>query len=161
MSGQSPAPPNRGYATLAAVYSGAVGATALALRNRSKRTGKPLHVPSGSDLLLLGVATFKVSRLLSRDSVTAFARAPFVEPQGSDSAAGEVKEEPTGGWMRKAIGELLTCPFCLDQWVATGALLTYMASPKLARAAASTMAIVSVADISQYGYRLIQKTDET
>lgn len=160
MTAHAPTRPNTGYATLAGVYSTAVGVSALALRQRAKRTGAPVRVPKGSDLVLLGVASFKLSRLLTKDSVTSFVRAPFVEPKGAGPAAGEVKDKPVGGWFRKAVGELVTCPFCLDQWVATGALLTYMASPKLARATAAGMTIVSIADISQYGYRLIQKTDE-
>lgn len=149
-----------GYASLASVYATGVGAAALAIARRSKRTGQPVKTPKASDLVLLGIASFKISRLLTRDSVTAFVRAPFVEPQGRAPAAGEVKEKPVGGTMRKAVGELLTCPFCLDQWVATAALLSFLGSPKLARSAAAGMTIVSIADVGQYGYRLIQKTDE-
>jgi hypothetical protein len=60
-----------------------------------------------SDVLLLGVATHKVSRLITKDWVTSPIRAPFTEYKGT-AAAGEVEEEARGEGMQLATGQLLT-----------------------------------------------------
>ena len=46
-------------------------------------------------------------------------RAPFTVYQGQEGPA-ELKEEVRGKGAQKAVGELITCPFCIDMWVATG-----------------------------------------
>ena len=78
-----------------------------------KRRGRRLPERIGaSDLLLLGVATYKLSRLISKDSVTSVIRASFAEFQGP-AGLNEVNEQPRGSGVQHALGELLTCPFCL------------------------------------------------
>ena len=67
------------------------------------------------------MATHKASRLIAKDRVTAPLRAPFTEFD-QEGGPGEVEESPRGAGMRRAIGELLVCPFCLAQWIATAAL---------------------------------------
>ncbi len=89
----------------------------LALAERSGRR-IPERVGVG-DLVLMGVATHKLSRLITKDRVTSFARAPFTryeEPAGH----GEIEEHARGTGMRRAVGQLLTCPYCISQWVAGG-----------------------------------------
>lgn len=52
--------------------------------------GRRGRLPEGyraGDLVLLGVATFKLSRLISKDRVTAFLRAPFTRFQEDTTAA--------------------------------------------------------------------------
>ena len=57
------------------------------------------------DLAVLSMATFKAARTISRDNVTSFIRAPFVE----GDAGGDNDEEPLEtGDLQKAIGELVT-----------------------------------------------------
>ena len=63
------------------------------------------------DLLLVGIATHKLSRLLAKDKVTSFIRAPFTRYQ-EPSGQGEVEEEPYGHGLHLAVGELLVCPYC-------------------------------------------------
>ena len=65
--------------------------------------------PRAADLLLAGVATHKLSRLLTKDRVTSFIRAPFTRYE-QPAGHGEVEEEPRGSGLRLAIGELLVCP---------------------------------------------------
>ena len=150
--------PLGGYAALVSAYTTLAGAGALVVGRRS-RQGKPVPAVRAGDIVLLGIGSFKLSRLLAKDKVTSFIRAPFVEPAGTTTAA-EMAERPAGDGARKAIGELLTCPFCLDQWVATAALLSYLTAPRFTRAAAAGLAMVSVADVGQYAYRAVQRTDE-
>lgn len=99
----SPERPLGGYAVLSAGFGGAVGGALVALR----ATGKPLPKGFGiGDVLLGGVATHKLSRLLAKDKVTSFLRAPFTEYQGP-GGPGEVEEKPRGSGLRYVVGELL------------------------------------------------------
>jgi hypothetical protein len=80
-----------------------------------------------ADLALLTVASHKVSRMITRDRVTSVVRAPFTRFQG-DAGPGEVNEAARGQGLRRAIGELLVCPYCLGMWVSaalTGSLLVF------------------------------------
>ncbi|HEY2733186.1 MAG TPA: DUF1360 domain-containing protein, partial [Polyangiales bacterium] len=88
--------------------------TALSLTSRT-RTRSRLEPPQ---LLLLGVSTFQLARLIAKDRVLAPLRAPFTKFQDS-SSAGEVHEEARGVGLQRAIGELVTCPYCLAPWVAS------------------------------------------
>ena len=74
-----------------------------------------------ADVVLLSIATHKLSRLLSKDAVTSPLRAPFTRydhPIGSGEVTEQVRDQ--GSSTRHAVGELLSCPFCLAVWVATG-----------------------------------------
>src|SRR6266568_6180594 len=50
-------------------------------------------------------------RLITKDPVTSPLRAPFTVFEGQEGQA-ELKEEVRGHGARKAVGELVTCPFC-------------------------------------------------
>lgn len=65
---------------------------------------------------------------------------------------GEVKEEPVGEGPARAVGELLSCPFCLGAWVA--AILAYglVLSPPVTRFAAGILATLCLSDFLQVGY---------
>jgi hypothetical protein len=81
-------------------------------------TTLPARVHAG-DIALLCVATHKATRILSKDLVTSPVRAPFVQFEEL-TRPNEVKESPRGSGVRRAIGELLICPYCLGAWVAAG-----------------------------------------
>jgi hypothetical protein len=147
--------PRGGFAALVGVYAaGVTGASVFA-----KRRGLPDHV-SPWDLVLIGVATHKLSRRLTKDSVTSPLRAPFAEfrePAGS----GEINEDVKGRGLKKAIGELVTCPFCIGQWVATALVFGLVFAPRATRLVASVFASAAIADFLQLGYaRAEQAADE-
>ncbi len=97
--------PLKSYAALTGIYNTAFAAFLL----RSKQADRPLpERVSPGDILLLGVATHKLSRLLTKDWVTSFYRAPFTEYQGAATAPGEVSEQPRGEGLRRSLGELFT-----------------------------------------------------
>jgi hypothetical protein len=54
------------------------------------------------------------------------------------------------------VGELLTCPFCLAQWVGTGFVFGYVSAPRATRLAALTMTMVAGSDVLQFVYDAIQ-----
>ena len=63
-----------------------------------------------------------------------------------------MQAEPEGRGWRKAIGELLTCPFCVGQWVATAFVVGFVRAPRLARFIATIFATSAVADFLQFAY---------
>ncbi|MGH2873446.1 MAG: DUF1360 domain-containing protein [Solirubrobacteraceae bacterium] len=137
------------YAVLASAYVAGTGGALLGIRVCGRRL--PEH-PSAADVLLLGVATHKLSRLLTKDRVTSFLRAPFTRFQGP-GGPGEVEEEAYGDGLREAVGELLICPYCLGQWVATGFTLGLVSAPRLTRLLSSILAVHTVSDVLQIAYR--------
>ena len=110
-----------------------------------------------ADLGLLAVATHKVSRQLAKDPVTSPLRAPFTRYSGT-SGESEVAEEVRGSGPRKAVGELVTCPFCLDQWVATAGIFGLIVAPRPTRAAASIFAVLAGADVLQFAYARLEES---
>jgi len=104
------------------------------------------------DLALIGVATHKTSRALAKDRVTAPLRAPFTEHEGR-GGPGELEESPRGSGFRHAVGELLVCPYCLDQWLATGFAVGLVTAPRVTRFVAGIMASVAISDFLQIAYK--------
>ena len=135
------------------VYLGLVSAAAAAVRVSGKEL--PERIPLG-DAFLLTVATFRLARRIAKDPVTAPVRAPFVRFEGQSGHAEVAEEVREHGGAKHAIGELLTCPFCLAQWVGTGFVFGYVASPKATRLAALTMTMVAGSDVLQFAYDAIQ-----
>ena len=141
--------PMGSHLTLVVIYNALAGLF-LAARARSGR-GFPERIGT-SDLLLAGVATHKLSRIIAKDRVTAPLRAPFTEFQ-EEGGPGEVEEAPRGRGMRRAIGELLVCPFCLAQWVATALLGGLAVIPRTTRFICSIFAAVTISDFLQIVYK--------
>ena len=135
------------------VYLGLVSAAAAAVRASGRDL--PERIPVG-DGLLLTVATFRLARRLAKDPVTAPIRAPFTQFQGPSGHAEISEEVREHGGVKHAVGELLTCPFCLAQWVGTGFVFGYVAAPKATRLAALTMTMVAGSDVLQFVYDAIQ-----
>ena len=136
--------PLGGYAMVLGAYGLAAGGLAVALRKRVPS----LRRLDAMDLLLYGLATEHLTRLITKDSVTAVLRAPFTkfkEPAGD----GEVNEDAIGHGTRHAVGELLTCPFCSAQWVATALVAGRIAAPNLTRAVVSVSAAARLSDYLQ------------
>ncbi|MGH8995293.1 MAG: DUF1360 domain-containing protein, partial [Acidimicrobiales bacterium] len=122
-----------GYATLLSGYGALAGVVTWA----AARRGRSVRDLSALELLTYGLATQHLSRLITKDSITALVRAPFTE-FNEPAGEGEVNEEPVGTGLRHAVGELLTCPFCVGQWVATALVAGRVLAPGL------TTAVVSV-----------------
>jgi hypothetical protein len=136
-----------------ATYAGLTGALAGA----TKLTRRP--VPDGlpvTDVLLCAAATHKLSRLLAKDPVTSPLRAPFTAFQGTEGPS-ELSEEVRGSGGRKAVGELITCPFCTGVWVATGLVAGLVYLPKTTRLAIDTLAALAGADMLQFAHALLDK----
>ncbi|MGH8910523.1 MAG: DUF1360 domain-containing protein [Egibacteraceae bacterium] len=112
------------------------------------------------DLALTAVATHKLSRLLAKGAVTSWLRAPFTQFDGPSGAA-EIAEQVRGDGARHAVGELLTCPFCLSQWIATGLVFGLVLAPRPTRLVAGLFSALSGADFLQFAYALAQQRAES
>src|SRR3954454_5959213 len=135
------------------VYVGLVSTAAAAVRASGRQL--PDRIPVG-DALLLTVATFRLARRIAKDPVTAPIRAPFTRFEGASGHA-EVREKVREhGGVKHAVGELVTCPFCLAQWVGTAFVFGYATAPRATRLAALTMATVAGSDVLQFLYDAIQ-----
>ena len=135
--------------------SGFVAAFAafLAARRRSA-TGLPERIDA-RDLALLSGASFKLGRLIAKEKVSAPLRAPFTEYQGKADAPGEVNERPRGTGPRAALGELLTCPYCLGMWVVSALTVGLVTAPRETRLVASILSALGVSDFLQVAYRAL------
>jgi Protein of unknown function (DUF1360) len=153
--GQSDERPLTGYALLSTGYLVAA-VTAAVLVARRRRGSAALPTPG--ELALLSVAVFRTTRTMSKDAVLSHLRAPFTVFEGP-AGPGEVMESPRPGAVRHAVGELLTCPFCLGQWVATAALVSFAAAPRATRWVATLMTVVAAGDALQYAYAALEKTE--
>jgi len=146
-SGADPKPLGA-YAVLTGMFAGAVAASEAIRRRRGGEL--PERIGAG-DLALLAVATYKLSRLATKARVTSFARAPFTRYTG-EAGPSEVSEEPRGTGLRRAVGELAVCPYCMGEWIAAGLMASYVRDPRSTRAAASVFAVVAAADVLHQGW---------
>src|SRR5919107_5974978 len=131
------------------VYLGLVTAAAAAVRASGREL--PERIPFG-DALLLTVGTFRLARRIAKDPVTSPIRAPFTRFEGASGHAEVAEEVREQSGAKHAVGELLTCSFCLAQWVGTGLVFGYVAAPRATRLAALTMTMVAGSDVLQFVY---------
>ena len=145
--------PLAAFSAIMGTYAAAVTGIVVVLRRHRRLL--PEHV-GAADLALMTVATHKLSRLLAKDPVTSPLRAPFTRFAGS-SGPGELREKVRGEGPRKAIGALVTCPFCLGVWVSTGFASALVLAPRATRLAASVLTAVAGADVLQLAYAWLEQ----
>jgi hypothetical protein len=107
------------------------------------------------DLALLAAATHKLSRLIAKDRVASSLRAPFTRYE-DDAGPSEVSEEARGRGLRRAVGELLICPYCVGMWVSAVFAGGLLVAPRLTRWLASVLAVLFGADVLQIVYKKAQ-----
>ena len=141
------------YATLIAVFN-LIFAVFLLV---AKRTGRSIpERVDVKDIALLGVATHKLSLTGAQDAVTSPLRAPFTELQEKESPK-SVQERPRGEGLRRSIGELVTCQFCLGMWAA--AFFTYglVLAPRVTRLFATVLTVLTISDHLHQTYKALTK----
>ena len=144
--------PLASYGAMSAVFGSAFVGGLVAAR----RAGRPLPQLSATDIVVTGLATQKLSRLLTKEKATSFLRAPFTtyqEPKGF----GEIEEAARGDGLQRAVGELLICPYCIAQWVAAAFTVGHVAAPRLTRLLTAMWAAHAVADAVQIAYSAAEK----
>lgn len=107
----------------------------------------PERVPA-ADVLRIGLATHKLSRLITKDEVTEFVRAPFTE----DPAA----TQPVRKGIRHSLGRLLTCPYCVGLWIASLLSYAHVLAPREARFASSIFSAQAISDFLHAAFVLVR-----
>jgi hypothetical protein len=120
------------YAALAATF-GAVLAGFLAVAGHRL----PERI-SLTDTVRVGLASYKVGRLIAKDRVASFVRAPVTD----DPDATEPKPEG----LPRALGELVTCPYCIGVWAASGFAYALVLFPRQTRLVTTIFGAQAVAD---------------
>lgn len=142
-------------------YLGAMGVFAAycaALATTAKVTGRRLPGRvEPLDLVIGAAATFRFSKLATRNSVTSPLRAPFTEYAGPGGPA-EAMEEARGTGARRVIGELITCPFCVSVWAAATYIAGLVLCPKATRLGAAGLAVLTGADLLQLSSTVLTRT---
>jgi len=146
--------PLAGRITLVAAFAGSVAAAALAARASRRQAPERPHP---ADVVMIGMATHKLSRLLTKAKATSFLRAPFTELQ-EPCGVGEVEEKPRAdSGVRRALGELLVCPFCMGQWTSAGFIAGLVLAPRTTRLVAASYSAQTLADFLQIAYKASEK----
>ena len=148
--------PLGGYAIMMTAFAGLAGVAGgvAALRGTSSRRISPY------DLVLMTAGTHKLARLLSKDAITSPLRMPFTRYRETGGPAEVMEDVRETGQLRHAVGELVSCPFCLAVWVATGFSIGFLFAPRFTRVAASALTAVAGADYLQLIYAYLQKAAE-
>ncbi len=126
------------YATLTAAFWAVFLGFVLTNRERI-----PERIPLG-DLLRVALASYKVSRVITKEDVTAFVRAPVTE----DAEAQTPKRDGTA----RVLGELLTCPYCIGLWVASTMSFALVRFPRETRFATTIFGAYAVTDFLHAGF---------
>lgn len=146
-----------GYGVLMGTFSAASVAFGVWFR----RSGRELPDSiAPRDLALLTIASHKSARMVTRDRVTSAVRAPFTQFE-HDAGPGEVSESARGHGLRRAIGELLVCPYCLGMWTSAAFTAGLLVFPRFTRWLATVLTIFSGSEVLQMAHRRAQDTLES
>ncbi|HEY4571763.1 MAG TPA: DUF1360 domain-containing protein [Kribbella sp.] len=148
--------PLGGYALAMTVFAGVAGLAGAiaALWGTTSRRISPY------DLLLMTAGTHKLARLVAKDAITSPLRMPFTRYEDTGGPAEVMEEVRTQGQIRHTVGELISCPFCLAVWVATGFSIGFLFAPRVTRVVASMLTAVAGADYLQLVYAYLQQAAE-
>jgi hypothetical protein len=124
----------RDYATFNLTWAALLAAVAATTRAEG---------PSARELPLFGLASFSLSKTLSKEKIGTWVRRPVVD---------EEERHPKGRGMRYAAGELMTCTRCLGTWSALGLVALRAARPREGRLVAGVLATSALNDFLQAGF---------
>lgn len=120
------------YAALVGVFGTALGGYLALARDRlPERIGF-------ADVVRLGLASYKIGRLVAKDDVTTWMRAPVTRDEDA--------QEPEREGMARALGELVTCPYCIGLWVSAGLTGALALRPRETRLVTTVFEAQAVAD---------------
>jgi hypothetical protein len=131
------------YAALTGAFGVVLGGFVLLARRRL-----PERIPFG-DVVRVGLASYKLGRLVAKDEVTTWMRAPVTQ----DPDASEPK--PRG--LERALGELVTCPYCVGVWVASGLSYALVLFPRQTRLVTTIFGAQAIADFLNAAYARLQE----
>jgi hypothetical protein len=117
----------------------------------------------GGDLLILCLATFRLTSVVSEEKVARCLRAPFCKKVRVEDEEGSVREEevPYEDGFRRSMGELILCPWCTGIWIATALTFFWLLAPGLARVCALAFAVAAGGLLFQILAKLMDRTRES
>lgn len=109
-------------------------------------------IDSFLELILFSFASFRLTRLIVIDSITAFIRRPFHEEMEELDEDGRpiFYIEIKGSGLRAWIGELLSCYWCTGIWVTTFLYILSWKYPGLMGHVITILAIAGLAAIIEF-----------
>ena len=126
------------YAVLAGTFWAVFGAFLAGSRERL-----PEEVPL-RDVALVALSTYKLSRVIAKEEITAFVRAPVTE----DDEAQQPKPEGAA----RVFGELVTCPYCIGLWIASALSFSLVRFPRETHFATAIFGAYGLADFFHAGF---------
>lgn len=126
------------YAAITGAFSAVLGGFLVLSRRRL-----PIRLGFG-DLARIGLASYKLARLVAKDEVTSWVRAPVTRD--------EEATEPKPRGMERALGELVTCPYCVGLWIASGLSYALVLFPRQTRLVTTIFGAQAVADFLNAAY---------
>ena len=141
------------YATLMGIFNLIFAVFLLVVKGTGRNI--PERVDT-KDIALLGMATHKLSMIGANDAVTSPLRAPFTEFEEKESPK-SVQEQPRGEGLRRSIGELVTCQFCLGMWAAAFFVYGLVLAPRVTRLFATILTVLTVSDHLHQTYKALTK----
>jgi hypothetical protein len=136
------------YTAAMAAYTVAAGTVVVGARTLGRR---PPHL-AATDLVALALATNRLTRIVAREPIASPLRAPFTRFTGGTTGPGQLAEEVRGEGPKAVIGELITCPFCLAQWVGSALGATVLFAPRGGLFAVRVLAAIGLADFVQFAW---------
>jgi hypothetical protein len=143
------------YVALMGAYSLFFGSLFVIATRRQRE----LRKPSGSDLAFLTIGAYKLSRIVTMSFIGSPLRAPFAK-RGQSLKGGEVQDQSRGQGLQKAVGNLVTCPFCFNVWSTTLFSFGYTFAPRLTVQAARILSMAAAGDVLHHGYRTLREKSE-
>ena len=121
----------------------------------ARLTGRPIpeRIEPG-DIVLFGVATHKLSWIVTRDAITAPLRAPFTELEEVKSPT-NVQEKPRDTGLQRSLGELLTCRFCLGMWISAFFAYGLVLFPAATRLVGAIFSVLALSDHLHQTYKAL------
>ena len=146
-----PRPPMTAYAGILGTFAGGLALAGALARLLDRDPSE--HTPF--DFAVLGLATFKAARTITRDEVTSFIRQPFVRGEAHEGC-----EEPVEGGVHQAIGELVTCSRCVGTWAAAGLATTQILAPRFGRLLTWSLAAAGANDFLQAAFAALTSASD-
>ncbi len=122
------------YAAINAVWAALLGGALATTKD---------DAPPASELPVLSLATFALTKAISKEKVGTWMRDPLID---------EAARTPKGSRLRYAAGELLSCSRCMGTWSSLGLIGLRLARPREGRIVASVLATAAVNDWLQAAF---------
>ena len=114
---------------------------------QEQRRGRAQRPISPMDLVLLGLSTLRLGRMVSYDLVTEPLRQPFTKTVPDPTGAGDTVEPREGSGFQRSLGQLIACPICTGTWVAAGLVYFFYSLPGPSRIFMTMMGTTGLAEI--------------